>query len=147
MLRGALGGIQYRNTACKFYQLPQFLVKNCKYRVPQIYNIVIPQIPISKNKLIPPYRKSQCPPLCWSLFIIFHDLNLSNSEIKIWISTENIQENFLPFLSFLLASELSSAMSLILFRRAIANCINKVSICKKFQHKPFLKHLLCKFDK
>jgi hypothetical protein len=36
ILRGALGGIQYRNTASKFsVNNRSFLFQNCKYRIPQ----------------------------------------------------------------------------------------------------------------
>jgi hypothetical protein len=63
----------------------------------------------------------------FSLFI-FHNLNLSNFELKIQISTKKIQEFTILEGFAIVASELS-AMSLTPFHKQ--SCINKVSICPK----------------
>jgi hypothetical protein len=64
----------------------------------------------------------------FSLFI-FHNLNLSNFELKIKISTKKIQEFTILEGFAIVASELSISYVLTPFHKQ--SCINKVSICPK----------------
>ena len=66
--RGALGVFNTIIPQENFVNYRSFLVQNCKYRVLQDFQYCNTAIfegkYCKKNKLIPPYYKSQCPPLC-----------------------------------------------------------------------------------